>query len=378
MGGLYEQSVGDAEAMDPQINGPVRVETWEDLGSVLAEDVRRPFDFGQPPAFRVRLLSLPTGLQVLILIVPHLVADLWSLAILEREFVELYQAFLPGGARAVLPRIGLDHVAFTVRERERLSGDHYAEALAFWKDKWSLYASSQLRHQDIERDRPIGGEHGAAITEVSMGDSEVARIREACRAMRLTPYVFFRMAICAALHLETGRTCVAVGGNFANRDYSTRHAVGWFNNRHLVWSEISSATTWLDLAHNTKRAMAESIRHQEVPLQAVWHALGRSWDTAQYGVTATIDYHASAPVGGRAVVEVDRHFVRRWAGGWSGVDLDIRVWDMGDLYRIVALYSPVNYRRATMDRLLRKIVVCAGALAARPAGAVVGSWSPGR
>ena len=373
LGGLYEQRIHESVSPDLQLAKKVTAHNSEEFGAVLEGDIRRPCDFSHPPALlRVRLVALPSGEQVLILVVSHLVADLWSLAILEREFVLLYRGFAMHSPQA-LPRIELDHVAFTLRERERLSCHHYAKSLAFWEDKWSLFGGSQLRREEIEPSPPLGAGNAdtSAITETIIDGYEAERIKEICRAMRLTPHMFFRVAICVALHLMTNRQRIAVGGNFANREYSTRHAVGWFNNRHLIWSEISSSTTWLDLACSTRVSVAQAIRHQEVPLQAVWHALGRSWDANGYRITATIDYHVLPTIKIDGVIEVDRHFLRQWTYRWLGFDLDIRVWNVGDSYKIIATYHANHYRGRTMEALLKLVSACARTFAAHPADPVV-------
>ena len=373
-GGLYEQRIRRLDSLESQIPEVGSPKGFDRVAEVLGAAVRTPFDFAHPPALRVALLASSTGGHLLVLVISHLVADLWSLDVIEREFVQLYHGFA-GDSPASLPRIGVDHLEFTLRERERLAGGFYETALAFWAAKWSVFGPLQLRHDEVECSPPVGAEEAgdtSAVVEAVVDDQDAVAIRTACVAMRLTPYLFFRVAICVALHLRTGRDRLAVCGNFANREHATRFAVGWFNNRQLIWSQLSSSTTWQDLSRNARLELVQAMRHQALPLHAVWHALGRSWEADDNHVGATIDFHSLRSTAVAGIVEVDRHFPRPWASRWTGVDLDIRVWELGLSYKIVVTYNLRRYRMPTMNALLRAIVACTTEFAARPSAPVCG------
>jgi len=70
--------------------------TEEEGLRLAAAEARRPFDLARPPMLRARLVRTVPDSHLLLLTVHHVAADGWSVAILIREMVALYGAFVTG------------------------------------------------------------------------------------------------------------------------------------------------------------------------------------------------------------------------------------------------------------------------------------------
>ncbi|HKH44612.1 MAG TPA: condensation domain-containing protein, partial [Thermoanaerobaculia bacterium] len=84
------------------------------LRSRLADEAWRPFDLGNGPLLRVTLFTGAPGGPVLLVVIHHIIADFWSLAILMRELPALYR-------EADLASPGLSYDEHVRLEREALS-----------------------------------------------------------------------------------------------------------------------------------------------------------------------------------------------------------------------------------------------------------------
>ena len=62
------------------------------LDAHLVAEAHRPFDLAAGPLLRVSLFRRSPREHILLLVVHHIVADLWSLAVLARELGALYAA----------------------------------------------------------------------------------------------------------------------------------------------------------------------------------------------------------------------------------------------------------------------------------------------
>src|ERR1043166_1942291 len=63
---------------------------------IAAGESRRSFDLARDNLLRVKLLKLATDLHIIIVAMPHIVSDGWSLRVLIGEVGTLYDAFLQG------------------------------------------------------------------------------------------------------------------------------------------------------------------------------------------------------------------------------------------------------------------------------------------
>ena len=70
---------------------------------------------------------------MILLVVHHIVADFWSLAILVRELPALYRE-AAGGGPAQLPPPGLPYEEHVRLEREALAGERGEALLAYWQE----------------------------------------------------------------------------------------------------------------------------------------------------------------------------------------------------------------------------------------------------
>src|SRR5262249_42047998 len=63
---------------------------------LAAEEAQRPFDLARGPLVRATLLRLDDREHVLLLTLHHIVSDGWSLGVLMRDAMGLYEAFATG------------------------------------------------------------------------------------------------------------------------------------------------------------------------------------------------------------------------------------------------------------------------------------------
>ncbi len=81
------------------------------------EESERPFDLARGPLIRASLLRLNDENHVLLLTMHHIVSDGWSVNILIRELVALYQSFL-AGRPSPLPELPLQYADFAGWQRQ--------------------------------------------------------------------------------------------------------------------------------------------------------------------------------------------------------------------------------------------------------------------
>ena len=104
------------------------------IESLGAADAQLCFDLTRGPLLRMTLLRLAEQSHVLLLTIHHIVCDLWSMAVLNREFKRLYAAFsqdLP----ADLPLLSIQYADFACWQWAQHDAARQSVGLDYWRQR---------------------------------------------------------------------------------------------------------------------------------------------------------------------------------------------------------------------------------------------------
>ncbi|HBL30253.1 MAG TPA: non-ribosomal peptide synthetase, partial [Acidobacteria bacterium] len=232
----------------------------------LAE-LLRPFDLERGPLLRCILLRLDEREHAMISVMHHIVSDGWSMGVLQREVVQLYEAFSRGDV-SPLPELPIQYADFAVRQREWLQGEVLAVQLAYWRG--ALAEAPLLLELPTDRPRPAapshrGGALPARLPTALSRDLEVFSRREG-----VTPF----MALLAAFGVLLGRLAdqedVLVGSPIANRNRrEIEDLIGFFVNT-LVLRVLLRGTpppSFRELLGRVREAALGAYTHQDLPFE---------------------------------------------------------------------------------------------------------------
>jgi acyl-CoA synthetase (AMP-forming)/AMP-acid ligase II/aryl carrier-like protein len=146
------------------------------LDARLAAAAYRPFDLAHGPLLRVHLFERAPRQHVLLLVVHHLVADLWSLALLVHELGQHYVATLAASPPPAWPPAP-SYSAFVHWQRDQLAGAVGAQLMAYWRAQLADLPTRLALPSDRPRP-PIQTYRGAAHV-AWLDEAVTARLRGA-------------------------------------------------------------------------------------------------------------------------------------------------------------------------------------------------------
>src|SRR5258706_4948782 len=109
-------------------------ERGREAARVAEEEARLPFDLQHGPLLRASLVRLSLTEHLLLLTMHHIISDGWSMGILIREVVALYQAFSQEQP-SPLSELSIQYADFAQWQREWLQGEVLEEQLAYWRQQ---------------------------------------------------------------------------------------------------------------------------------------------------------------------------------------------------------------------------------------------------
>ncbi|HTQ79414.1 MAG TPA: condensation domain-containing protein, partial [Thermoanaerobaculia bacterium] len=261
-GGEPVQRIDGQQAIDFQ---HLDATSWSDaeLATRVDEVACRPFDLRSEPLLRLRLYARHEGERVLLLVVHHIVCDLWSLSILLAELGALYERET-GIARPPLPLLAASYPEFVHWQEERLAG---AAAEPLW-EHWRGQLTGAAGTLDLPTDRPrppVRSDHGAAVT-LTLPTREAEQLRALARRERTTLFATLLAAFQTLLHRVTGQDDVVVGSPAAGRS-SRRFAgvVGYFVNPLPLRANLARDPDFATLMLQTGETVVGALLHQDFP-----------------------------------------------------------------------------------------------------------------
>ena len=191
---------------------------------LFREEKHRPFDFEKGPLLHSTLLTLSANRHVLLLSLPSLCADTWTVKNLVREVSHLYAASVQDGDWSDEP---VQYIQFSEWQNSLLEGEDAEAGRSYWR-KQNLSALPAL---GLPFERTPVGEPGFEPGSLTLSiDTEVAaKIEAVARRYETTTAVFLLTCWQTLLWRLTGETDILVGNVCDGREHEMlQGALGLF------------------------------------------------------------------------------------------------------------------------------------------------------
>ena len=276
---LHEEHGQPVQVISPPVPTPVG---WEDLTHLpeerreaeavrlASEEAQRPFELARGPLLRALLIRLGEREHFLVLNMHHVISDGWSLGVLMRELVSLYEAFTRGEASPLAP-LPMQYADYAVWQRQRLEGAVMEEQLAWWTN---YLAGGQPLELPTDKPRPAVQSHRGEHLPVLLPPELLADIKALGRQEGVTPFMLLLAAWQVLMHRYSGQQDISVGSPIAGRHRAELEGlIGFFVNTLVLRSQVRPDASFRELLAQVKAATLGAYAHQDVPFERLVEAL---------------------------------------------------------------------------------------------------------
>lgn len=236
---------------------------WSDetLYRRLREEANRPFDLEVAPLLRILLFKRSPSDHVLLLVMHHIITDLWSLSILLEEVSVLYES-MRANTQPELPALKKPFVQCIYEQAERLQGPR-GENL--WK-YWSGQLAGTLPVLDLPGSARSQRTAGGASYPVQLGQPIADALRSYSQSQGTTLFMALLAAFQGLLYRYTGQEDVLVGCPFAGReDAAISRTVGYFVNPVVMRASFSNKLGFQEFLKQVQQTAWGAYEHQDFP-----------------------------------------------------------------------------------------------------------------
>jgi amino acid adenylation domain-containing protein len=253
------------------------------LAARVALEVRRPFDLERGPLLRVAALSPGAGEDcLLVLAMPHIAGDFWSMSILARELGVLYASARRAAAAAalveaavqtprpedslqkVLPPPAAEYRDYVAWCEDRLAGSAGERLWSYWQG--ALQDAPPALDLPTDRPRPPVQTYVGRGEVVRLPEALGARLRAVAAAHSTTLFTVALTAWKACLVRLAGQPDVVVGSPVALRgSASFAGVVGYCINQLPLRTRLAGDPRLGEALARVRRTVLDGLAHAEYP-----------------------------------------------------------------------------------------------------------------
>ncbi|MFP5247014.1 MAG: condensation domain-containing protein, partial [Thermoanaerobaculia bacterium] len=195
----------------------IDVSNWtsERLSEAIRAEAQTPFELETDAALRTTLFRKSPDQHVLVMVVHHIVSDLWSLIVLMDELRQLYAA-AKHGIVCNLPPLQLDYAQYVAQQRAALQSDDGERLWNYWREE----LAGELPALDLPADhlRPaMQSFRGGTVFHRIDADLH-RRFKQFAGKERVTPYMALLAAYEILLRRFTNQESFVVGSPTSGRE----------------------------------------------------------------------------------------------------------------------------------------------------------------
>jgi amino acid adenylation domain-containing protein len=358
----------------------VEAGTWSEaeLDERLAEAAHAPFDLEQGPLLRVSLFRRQGGEHVLLLVVHHIVADLWSLGVLLDELGRLYDGERDGTSSTLAP-LPLQYTDYVRWQEELLASAEGERLLNYWKQQ--LGGELPVLNLPTDHPRPSVQSYRGGAVSCRLSVDLVQALKALGQRQGATLYMTLLAAFNVLLARYTGQREFVVGTPTTGRNWNTLTGiVGYFVNSVVVRTEVDSETSFVKLLSEVRRTVLAAFEHQDYPFPLLVERLQPERDASrtplfqvmfilQKGQMAQVERlgeFASGAEGTRVVVGGLEVESKRLEQGGAQFDLTLTMAEADEELIATVEYNQDLFETKTINRLLERFSTLLKSIAAQP------------
>ncbi|QNN43938.1 non-ribosomal peptide synthetase [Pedobacter roseus] len=238
----------------------------------ISNDFGSPFDLSVGPLLRAHLYRTGDEEWVFTYVMHHIISDGWSMGILFRELLELYNGEIKG-IPIELPTLGIQYRDYAAWEQSNLSRDVYAGH----RDYWLGQLSGELPVLDLwsHRPRPAvktyngGVVHGMVEKDVSDG------LRNLCQQSGSTLFMGLLSVVNILLYRYSGQDDLIVGTPMAGREHPDLEGqIGFYVNTVALRTRLNGSESFRDILGHVRGVCLDAYEHQAYPFDKLVEELG--------------------------------------------------------------------------------------------------------
>ena len=237
---------------------------------IIAE-IHKPFDLANDLPLRVTLLKASSNEYYLIIVIHHIVSDMWSLRLIKKEIETLYNAFA-NGAKPAIKELPIQYLDYSAWQRKLLEGEIVEKQIGYWSE--ILKGAPPCLNLMTDFPRPEVQNYNGDVYKFNIPHSLAEQIQRVSSEESVTPFVLTLTAFAIMLYRYTGMDDIVIGSPVAGRTRrETEDLIGLFINTLALRIDLSNNPSIRELVQKIRQTVIGAVVNQDVPFEKLLEEL---------------------------------------------------------------------------------------------------------
>jgi NRPS condensation-like uncharacterized protein len=242
-----------------------------ELERIVRQEAHCPFRLADGNLLRVTIVDIAEMDRMLLFTMHHIISDGWSISIIIREMIALYEAFVHGKP-SPLAELPIQYSDFAHWHRQLLGGEALDSQLEYWKSQLAG-ATGEMRWP-FAPPRACPSKPGGRKQTLKLSSELTGKLKETARSEGITLFMCLLALFKATLYSYTRQEDLLVGTPIAYRNWpETEGLVGMFVNTLVLRTRVSGDMTFRQLLRRVRDVAHKANDNQDVPFEKIVEAL---------------------------------------------------------------------------------------------------------
>jgi len=239
----------------------------KDVREYFTVETYKPFDF-EKLLIRFRVLECNDGCQYLLVVLHHIITDLWSMVLFVQELFHNYYSNEDNVVDCTY-----SYFNFIQDQQRQIESPSGVEAVAYWTNKIKSFYNQEERlliELPWTKSRPASKSFRGTAVHFRVGLETSALITQMSTRHGFTMNVVLLSIFNLLLRNYSGHNHLGVGMPTSGRvSEKSERVMGYFVNPLVVFSDLSGNPTFEQLLERVSKAVLDALDHQGAPYPLV-------------------------------------------------------------------------------------------------------------
>jgi amino acid adenylation domain-containing protein/non-ribosomal peptide synthase protein (TIGR01720 family) len=297
---------------------------------------KTPFDLSREQPIRALLLEIQKDDHLLLVVCHHIACDGWSVGVLLRELVELYEG-------REVPSLSTQYSHFAAWQR----GCETAAAEFYWEHR--LEGAPTNLALPTDRARTVDLSHHGGFVEGTLSGPALPALKALATETKASLFMTLLTGFQVLLSRLSGQEDFLIGAPVSNRSRTEwENLIGFFVNTLVYRADLTGEPTFRTLLERTQDSILEDFQHQGYPFEELVNLINPERVPEKHPLVQVAFAFQQVPPDPAFQDLEARHVMSTEPR--PKMDLEVHLWEEGDGIVFQFVYAKSLFDQSTIEQ----------------------------
>ena len=257
----------------------LRAEMEGTVKSLVHISFTEPFNLSSGPLMRARLFRIADDKWIFTYVMHHIIGDGWSMVILIRELLLLYNAYSRNEPDPLTP-LRIQYKDYAAWQQAQLKGKELRAHKAYWLSRFR--GELPLFDLPCAKVRPAMKTYNGGIVRKKINNDIFLALQAITREQDSSLFMGLLAAVNALLFRYTRQTDIIIGTSIAGREHTDlENQIGYYLNTLALRTRFSGEDSYKELLAGVRHTTLDAYEYQAYPFEDLVDALNCQRDISR-------------------------------------------------------------------------------------------------